>query len=121
MPKNPKLDALNKQAALLRERIAAAAPGSGEAAKLTRELSKVEKLIDAYTAAANLDKKIGELESKRTEQARKDDTRLKVIVGAAVLADVELKPETRRGVAELLVRAVAAPRDREFLKTKGWL
>jgi hypothetical protein len=54
-------------------------------------------------------------------QARKDDTRLKVLVGAALLSDVAHRPETRQGLVSVLNRAIVADRDREFLKMKGWL
>ena len=60
-------------------------------------------------------------EATLNAKARKEDTRLKVLVGAAILADVALHPETRAGVEAILQRAIKAPRDREFLKTKGWL
>ena len=65
--------------------------------------------------------KIAEIESRDNAQKRKEDTRLKVIVGAAVLADTALHPETRPGIMELLEKAITAPRDREFLKSKNWL
>ena len=65
--------------------------------------------------------KIAEIESRDNAQKRKEDTRLKVIIGAAVLANTALHPETREGVVELLEKAITAPRDREFLKGKGWL
>lgn len=64
---------------------------------------------------------IAAVEAAEKKKARKEDTRLKVLVGAATLADVELHPETRAGVQAVLQRAITAPRDREFLKTKGWL
>lgn len=62
-------------------------------------------------------------QAERTEKAksRKEDTRLKVLVGAGILADIALHPETRAGVQAVLDRAITAERDREFLKVKGWL
>jgi hypothetical protein len=70
---------------------------------------------------AALNAQIAELEAREKARRRKEDTRLKVLVGAAILADVELHPETRAGVQAILKRAITAPRDREFLKAKGWL
>jgi len=52
---------------------------------------------------------------------RKDDTRLKVLIGAAHIADAEVHEETRSAVKQVLERAITAERDREFLKEKGWL
>lgn len=70
---------------------------------------------------ANIKAQIAQLEASRKSRLRKEDTRLKVLVGAAILADVELHPETRAGVEAVLKRAISAPRDRDFLKAKGWL
>ncbi|MGA2572489.1 MAG: hypothetical protein ABSF23_18425 [Terracidiphilus sp.] len=58
---------------------------------------------------------------KEAQKRRKEDTRKKVIVGAAILANIEKNPETRRGVVEVLNKAVTSPRDREFLKSCGLL
>ena len=60
-------------------------------------------------------------EAKEKAKARKEDTRLKILVGAAIMADVSLYPETRAGVQAVLKRAITADRDVEFLKAKGWL
>lgn len=70
---------------------------------------------------AQLAARIAEVESSQKAKARKEDTRLKVLVGAAILADVSLHPETRAGIKAILQRAITAVRDREFLKGKGWL
>jgi hypothetical protein len=121
MPKNPKLESATKQADLVRERLKSAAPGSTETKKLNVDLGKLEKLISLYEAQDSHAARIAALEEKHTEQTRKDETRLKVIAGAATLWEALNKPDARAGVVALLNRAVKAPRDREFLKTKGWL
>ena len=64
---------------------------------------------------------IAQAERTHKAKSRKEDTRLKVLVGAAILADVALHPETRAGVQAVLQRGITAPRDREFLTAKGWL
>jgi len=64
---------------------------------------------------------IAQAEAKQKGQERKEDTRLKVLVGAAILSDVMHHPETRAGVQAVLNRAIIAERDREFLKVKGWI
>jgi hypothetical protein len=121
MPKNPKLENAKKQADLVRERLKNAAPGTAEEKKLNVDLSKLERLIGAYEAQHSAAARIAALEEKHAEQNRKDETRLKVIVGAATLWEAAIKPDARTGVTALLARAVKAPRDREFLKAKGWL
>jgi vacuolar-type H+-ATPase subunit D/Vma8 len=70
---------------------------------------------------ARLQARIAEIEAKGKVQTRKEDTRLKVIAGAACLADAAMHDETKRMVRGILDRAVKAPRDRDFLKSKGWL
>ena len=64
---------------------------------------------------------IGQLEAKDKAKARREDTRLKVLIGAAHLADAPQHDETRARVRTVLDRAITAPHDREFLKEKGWL
>jgi len=65
--------------------------------------------------------KIAKLEAREKAAAQKADTRLREIVGAAILSSVKLHPETRAGVVAVLDKTVAARRDREFLKGKNWL
>jgi hypothetical protein len=80
--------------------------------------SKLETLKDQ---AAKIQARIAELERREKAQSRKEDTRLKLIVGAACLADSALHEETRTRLRGIVEKAVKAPRDREFLKSKGWL
>jgi large subunit ribosomal protein L7/L12 len=65
--------------------------------------------------------KIAEEESKRRKREEKEDTRLKLLVGSAVLADIEKTPETKAALLAVVERGITAPKDREFLKSKGWL
>jgi hypothetical protein len=48
-------------------------------------------------------------------QDRKAETRMKIIIGGAVLADAALHPETAQFMDDVLARAVIAPRDKDFL------
>jgi hypothetical protein len=80
-----------------------------------------EKVDALRQRKARLEAQIAAIEAAESAKKRKEDTRLKVLVGAAMLADVELHPETRAGVEAVLKRAINAPRDREFLKAKGWI
>lgn len=81
-------------------------------------IGKVEALRQKKAA---LEARIAAEEAKEKSRNRKEDTRLKVLVGAAILADIAKNPETRAGVMAVLERAIVAPRDREFLKAKGWI
>jgi len=70
--------------------------------------------------AAEIKAQLAEEEAKVKTQQRKDDTREKVLIGAAFLADMEKNPDTRQLVAGVLERAIVAPKDRAFLKGRGW-
>lgn len=90
--------------------------------KTTRKpLSPADKLQKLNEQKAALEKRIAAEEAKKNVQDRKDDTRAKIIIGGAVIADMQLHPETRRGVMEVLNRAVTKPRDRELLERRGLL
>ena len=82
------------------------------------ELDRLEAL---KKQAEQLKARIAKIEAKQAAQARKEETRLKVLIGAALLADAKLNEKTAALIRAVLPRAVAAPRDREFLKAKGWL
>jgi hypothetical protein len=70
---------------------------------------------------AEIRAKIAAEESKRRKRDEKELNRIKLLVGGAFLADVEKNPDTRAGVVAVLDRAIVAPKDRDFLKEKGWL
>ena len=70
---------------------------------------------------ARIQARIAEIESREKRRVRKDDTRLKVIVGAACLADAGSHADTKTRLREILSRGVKAGRDREFLQLKGWV
>jgi hypothetical protein len=71
--------------------------------------------------AAQINAQIAEAEKKQKAKARKDETRLKVLVGAAFLADIAKNPDTDAAVRSVLKRGIVNPKDKEFLKSKGWL
>lgn len=82
---------------------------------------KTTKLTALRERQARLQAKIDQLEIKQKKQDRKDDTRLKILVGAAMMADGQLHPETTKFIKAVLSRAITAPRDQEFLAAKNWL
>lgn len=70
---------------------------------------------------ARIQAKIDQLENQAKKQARKDDTRLKILVGAALLADAAIHVDTASHLRTVLARGITADRDRQFLKDKKWL
>jgi hypothetical protein len=84
----------------------------------TKQKTKLDTLKQQQ---AKIAARIAEMERAESAKARKRDTRLKVIVGAACMADAALHDDTKAAVRAVLERAVKAPRDRDFLKESGWL
>ncbi len=60
-----------------------------------------------------LAKRLNALEQKEKSQTRKLDTRRKIIVGGAVLAEMHKDPEFASLVRAVLLRYVARPNDRQ--------
>lgn len=83
-------------------------------------MSTEEKRQALLEKKAKIEQQLAVLDARRKTQERKDDTRLKVLIGAAVLADCKLNPETAVFVQEVLERAITAERDKAFLQSKGW-
>ncbi len=60
-----------------------------------------------------LARRLNALEQKEKSQTRKLDTRRKIIVGGAVLSEMNKDPEFASILRALLLRYVARPNDRE--------
>ncbi len=80
-----------------------------------------DKMEELKQKKAKLEQQIATLKAREAAQARKDDTRLKVLIGAAMLSDSKINPQTDAFVREVVHRAITEKRDREFLKSKNWL
>lgn len=80
-----------------------------------------ERLKELAQKKAKLEQQIAALKSREAAKERKEDTRLKVLVGAAMLADAKMNPQTGVFVQDILEKAITADRDRDFLRRKGWL
>lgn len=99
----------------------------GDAAKLvqqqgdTMRKTEEQRLEELRKRASQIKVKIGKIEARKDQTARKQETRLKVLVGAALLVDGKHNQATADFVREVLQRAVTAERDKEFLQSKGWL
>ncbi len=70
---------------------------------------------------AEIRAKIAEEETKRRKREEKDQTRVKQLIGGAVLADAEKNPDAKAGILAVVDRVTVNPKDRSFLKSKGWL
>lgn len=90
------------------------------------KLSQLDKL---KKQREQLEARIQDLQNRQNAEKHKADTRLKVLLGAAMLADLHKLAETDTAAAEkqraeivaLLNRAIQVKRDREFLQELGWL
>jgi hypothetical protein len=80
--------------------------------------TKLQSLLDKQKS---IQAKIVAIEAREKQVARKRDTRLKVLVGAAFLSDVEKHPKQAETIKTTLERAIVNSKDREFLKSMGWL
>jgi hypothetical protein len=93
------------------------------------KMSKQDQIEALRKKEAQIKAKLAELEKQAGAEKRKEDTRLKVLIGAAMLADIDaqeaLNPETaarhKEAIKAILDRAIKSPRDREFLVGKRWL
>lgn len=65
---------------------------------------------------ARLEHQLAALDARTRELNRKRETRLKIIVGAAVLAHAKLDPGFAAHLNDVLLRAVVRPTDRTFLQ-----
>lgn len=68
-----------------------------------------------------IDKELAAIQAKEKAKARKIDTRLKILIGAGIMADVKKHPDHRKTMQNILDKATTAKRDRDLLKEWGWL
>jgi hypothetical protein len=82
-----------------------------------------EKVETLRQRKARLEAQIAAIEAAEKAKQRKADTRLKVLIGAAFLADSQKHAETRGVIQTVVQRAFASggERDKDFLKSKGFL
>lgn len=80
-----------------------------------------EKMAALKAKKEAIEKRLAALEARQKSKMRKDETRLKVLVGVAVMAEAAKNPETMKAVRSILNRTITAKRDRDFLQAQGWI
>jgi hypothetical protein len=83
--------------------------------------SATEKLRALQDRRAAIDERMKRLENQLAAKTRKEDTRVKVLIGAAFLADAQKHPNLIQLIAVTLGRAITNPKDRAFLTEKNLL
>lgn len=92
-----------------------------------RKLLEEEARKNPGGAASQILKEIEQQEARAidlmrqaSERAKKDSTRQKILVGAALINEAAINPNFKSGLEKVLRRHLTAARDVEFLKTFGW-
>ena len=70
---------------------------------------------------AKIERQLAELKAQDRAKARKEETRLKVLIGAGIMAHAKLHPDIIGHIQKILDVATPSKRDRELLREKGWL
>lgn len=84
-------------------------------------MNKPDKIERLKARKEEIEKQLAELQAKEKAKARKEETRLKILIGAGIMANVKIRPELKGQVQKILDKAITESRDRKFLQEKGWL
>lgn len=68
-----------------------------------------------------LEEQLKTLEAREKAKQKKEEDRLKSIIGESMLADCKIAPSTAFFVKDILKKSTIPERDRDFLRRKGWL
>ena len=68
-----------------------------------------------------LENRLKQVNQREQREARKQDTQLKILAGAILLADVEAGNTARPDVVEMFKRGAKRDRDVKLLQEAGWL
>jgi hypothetical protein len=77
-----------------------------------------ERLADLEAKKAGLEAQMQAIQARQRERQRKDDTRRKVLVGAAVLAEAEKNPAAKQKLMALLDQYLTRLVDRSVFDLK---
>jgi len=78
--------------------------------KFTDQIIKIEEKLDQQR------QRLRDLKAQEAKQQRRDETRRKILYGAAILAVVDkLSDEKRQSTLDRIQKQITRPKDREFL------
>ena len=64
---------------------------------------------------------ISEMHAKIKTQDRKDETRIKILIGAAMMAEAKAQPKIKTFLDQVLKSRIKEKRNIEFLQKKEWM
>lgn len=82
---------------------------------------KPERIEALKKRKAEIEQKLAQIEARERAKTRKEETRLKILIGGGIISDAKIHPEIVELIQEILERATTITRDRELLKVAGWL
>jgi hypothetical protein len=82
---------------------------------------KSDRLTKLQQQHARIAAQIADIERRKKAESRKEDTRLKIIVGATFIADMKAGKTPPSLVRDVLNRGLTTERDRELVKKAGLL
>ena len=91
--------------------------------KVTNSRDKVDAL---RKRASEMKVALEAVQAKQRQQEKLDDRRVKILIGTAMVADVDNAETTEQArrkayISDVLARNTVAEPARAFLKVKGWL
>lgn len=84
-------------------------------------MAKPERIELLKQRKAKIEKELAAFAAKEKAKERREETRLKILIGGGIMADAKVHPEIIELIQEILARATTSERDRELLQAKGWL
>lgn len=84
-------------------------------------MAKPERIELLKQRKAKIEKELAAFAAKEKAKERREETRLKILIGGGILADAKVHPEIIEAIQKILARATTSERDRELLQAKGWL
>lgn len=82
---------------------------------------KVDRLTKLQQQHAKIAAQIADIERRKKAESRKEETRLKIVVGASILSDMKAGKTAPALVRDVLNRALTTDRDKELVKKAGLL
>lgn len=80
-----------------------------------------ERIESLKQRKEKIEQALANLEAREKAKQRKEETRLKILIGGAILSKAKANPKIFDIVQEIVTRAVLSERDRELLARYGWM